>query len=259
MKLTQILTSLVGRVCVGLLLFLMSAQLEAQEAFARGNALYKNEKYAEAAQAYQQLIDQGQASAELYFNLGNCHYKLHHIAPAIFYFEKAAQLNPTDREIQTNLDYARKRTIDDIKVVPKVGFHALIASYTSTLTPGQWGGWAIGLSFVAVALFCGYYISRRAWVKRSFFIGMSSLLLALLICLCGGYYEQNRLAAEHPAIIFAEQTTVKSEPRLQASDAFVLHEGTKVFVLETMADWCKIQLTDETTGWMQNDALKSLR
>jgi len=46
-------------------------------------------------------------------------------------------------------------------------------------------------------------------------------------------------------IVFAETASVKSEPKITATDAFVLHEGTKVYILESIANWKKVELTDE--------------
>jgi tetratricopeptide (TPR) repeat protein len=230
----------------------------AQADFDKANQSYQREQYKEAIQGYQKLLNDGQESAELHFNLGNCYYKLHEVAPAIYHYEKALQLNPNDREIQTNLVYANKRTIDDIKVIPKVGFHQLIGSYTSALKPSSWGIWAIVLSFMAVGLFIGFYLSYVGLFKRLYFIGMMCLLLGVAVTTIAGFYEQNRIDSMHPAIVFDETAPVKSEPKASAPDAFVLHAGTKVEVLETLANWRKIELSDETTGWIDADKLKEL-
>jgi SH3-like domain-containing protein len=64
---------------------------------------------------------------------------------------------------------------------------------------------------------------------------------------------------EQPAIIFSKEVSVKNEPRAKAIEAFLLHEGTKVYVLETLDQWVKIQLTDETEGWVQSIHLKTLK
>ena len=64
---------------------------------------------------------------------------------------------------------------------------------------------------------------------------------------------------EKPAVVFAEITEVKSEPQQSSSTAFMLHEGTKVFVLETLNNWKKIQLTDGTEGWIDTNAIKELK
>ena len=74
-----------------------------------------------------------------------------------------------------------------------------------------------------------------------------------------GFNEKGRMDNERPAIIFAENASVKSEPKSAAPDAFVLHEGTKVYILESIANWKKVELTDETTGWIEDSAIKEIK
>ena len=141
-----------------LLLFLFIVQFSfAQTAFEKGNQLYQKENYTEAINQYESILETGNHSAELYYNLGNCYYKLHKVAPAVYNYEKALQLNPNDEEIKTNLDYARKMTIDDIKIVPKVGFSKLLQDFTSSYYYDTWAWIAVVLAFLFLVFFAGYY------------------------------------------------------------------------------------------------------
>ena len=242
-----------------LFIFLLFCQtFYGQNAFEQGNQLYQKENYSAAIISYESIINSGQHSAEVYFNLGNCYYKLHKIAPAVYNYEKALQLNPSDAEIQTNLEYARKMAIDDIKVIPKVGFQKLITDLTSSYHYDTWGWIAVFFGFLFLAFFVGYYFSEKTLFKRIFFIGMFFWIVMLCLSAAAGFYEKNSIESIRPAIVFAESCSVKSEPKINGQEAFMLHEGTKVFVLESIANWKKIQLTDETTGWIPDTAIKEL-
>ena len=76
--------------------------------FEQGNALYNDGNYTEAIEKYQAILKQGKHSAELYFNLGNSYYKLNNIAPSIYYYEKALQLAPDDKDILNNISFCPK-------------------------------------------------------------------------------------------------------------------------------------------------------
>ena len=65
--------------------------------------------------------------------------------------------------------------------------------------------------------------------------------------------------ADIPAIVFSEELTVKSEPNNRSSQAFLLHEGTKVYVLDELDDWKKIELIDGKTGWVPSGEIKLLK
>jgi len=84
-------------------------------------------------------------------------------------------------------------------------------------------------------------------------------LLGIVLSAASGFYEKNRNENERPAIIFAETTPLKTEPKLTSQEATLLHEGTKVYILESIANWKKVELTDETTGWIEESALKEIK
>ncbi len=226
--------------------------------FVDGNIQYNDGKYEAAITSYESVLANGQQSAELYFNLGNCYYKLHKVAPAIYNYEKALQLNPNDPEIQTNLDFARKMAIDDIKIIPKVGFDKLISDFTSCYRYDTWAWIAVAFAFIFLAFFIGYYFSPTAFKKRMYFSGMFLVLIVIIISVFSGIFEKNRLTTERLAIVFAETASVKGEPKASSPETILLHEGTKVYILESIANWKKVQLTDETIGWISDEAIKEL-
>jgi tetratricopeptide (TPR) repeat protein len=230
----------------------------AQKAFEQGNQFYQKEKYQEAIKSYESVLASGKQSAELYFNLGNSYYKLHKVAPTIYNFEKALQLNPSDSDIQTNLEFARKMAIDDIKEVPNVGFNKLIQDFTSSYHFDTWAWISVLFAFLFLGFFAAYYYSPTSFKKRFFFSAMCLAFIGIIISFSSGMFEKSRMNNEKPAIVFAEKVEVKSEPKASSQNAFVLHEGTKVYILESIANWKKIQLSDETTGWIESESIKEL-
>lgn len=241
------------------ILLLTTQVFFAQSGFENGNALYQKGKYQDAITAYESVFRTKKQSAELYFNIGNCYYKLNKVAPAIYNYEKALLLNPDDAEIQNNLKFAQKLQIDDIKAVEKVGFNKLIQDFTNTFHYNTWGGIAVGLSLLFLLFFVGYYFSQITVSKRMFFLGMFFVMLLLVVSVSAAIFEKNQYNKDQPAIVFSEVVGVKSEPKNSATDAFVLHEGTKVYVIESLDNWDKIQLTDGTEGWIENNAIKRLK
>ena len=241
---------------ISLLIFQISL---AQTAFEQGNKFYEKENYQAAISSYESVVNSGKQSSELYFNLANSYYKLHKVAPAVYNYEKALLLSPNDTEIKTNLEFARKMAIDDIKVIPKVGFSKLLSDFTSKYHYDTWAWIAVGFAFLFLLFFVGYYFSQKTVLKRIFFIGMFFWLLGIFLSAASGFYEKGRNTNERPAIVFAEIAPVKSEPKTSSPDAFVLHEGTKVYILESIANWKKVELTDETTGWIEDSAIKEIK
>ena len=89
--------------------------------FNQATEAYNEGAYQKAVDNYLEILDNGQHSAELYYNLGNSYYKLNQIAPSIYYYEKALLLRPNDEEIKNNLAYANNMTLDAIETLPETG------------------------------------------------------------------------------------------------------------------------------------------
>ena len=84
-------------------------------------------------------------------------------------------------------------------------------------------------------------------------------IIGIVVSIVFAVFVKTESAKEQPAIVFSEVVSVKSEPSESAADAFILHEGTKVNVLETLDNWKKIELADDTEGWIEENAIKELK
>lgn len=228
------------------------------ELFEKANTLYNDGKYAEAIDTYKSILDSGVYSSELYFNLGNAHYKLNNIAASIFYYEKALQLNPNDEEIKNNLGFAQNMTIDAIDKVPEVGFRRILNNVINIATTDTWAKVAITGVILFVFLFLLYHFANATSRKRiAFIVSVISLFLACFSVLMA--FQKDLLEKkDNPAIVFVQESKVKTDPNQKSEEVFRLHEGTKVQVLESYEDWKKIQLSDNSTGWIPANDIKLL-
>ncbi|MEL7530735.1 MAG: tetratricopeptide repeat protein, partial [Bacteroidota bacterium] len=91
----------------------LKAQIPPADRFAAANAAYLNDRYDQAAERYQALIQEGYSSASLHYNLANAQYKLKRIGSAVLHYEKALRLDPSNIEIEHNLDLARSSITDN--------------------------------------------------------------------------------------------------------------------------------------------------
>lgn len=242
-------------ICV---LFFSFGLAQNNNAFTEANALYNNGNYQEAIQKYESILETNQHSAELYFNLGNANYKLNRIAPSVYYYEKALQLAPHDQEIKNNLAFAQNMTIDAIEEVPEIGVSKFFNKVINILGYEGWAKLAVVLMLLFVGLFLAYYFSYSTQKKRLSFIGSMVSLLLMLLSVTLAFQKFVMVQDDQPAIVFSQETEVKSEPNLRSTKAFKLHEGTKVQILDTVNNWKKIKIADGKTGWIPSDDVKAL-
>ena len=226
--------------------------------FDEANTFYNNGKYAEAIQKYETVLNSGQHSAEVYFNLGNAHYKLNHIAPSIYYYEKALQLSPKDEDIQNNLVFAKNMTIDAIERVPEIGLSKFVRKAINTFSFDVWAIIAVSMMILFVILFLMYYFTHLTNKKRITFITSLASIFFACLSLAFAFKKQAMDNKDKPAIVFAQEAQVRTDPNLSGEESFRLHEGTKVQILDTISNWKKIQLVDGKTGWLTSDEIKEL-
>ncbi|GAB2761721.1 tetratricopeptide repeat protein [Salinimicrobium soli] len=229
-----------------------------EELFDKANAAYAAENYERAIDLYDQILENGETSVALHYNLGNAHYKLNHIAPSIYHFEKALQMEPGDEDVKNNLEFARNMAIDALDDPSEVGFGGIFNQSTSALSPSEWGWAAIFCMMLFVVFFLVYYFSRRTIIKRILFIsGMFFLVLAITSGVIGAL-KLNLQDESSFAIIFSEEVMVKSEPNVRSAEVLTLHEGAKVKVTEDFQGWYEIELPNGTQGWVNSKELKLL-
>jgi len=226
--------------------------------FDQGKELYKNGKYQQAINAWMQILDKGEHSAELYFNLGNAQYKLNHIGPSIYYYEKALQLSPNDSDIKNNLAFAENARIDSIEPLPKTVFSKWYQSVAGLFTFNGWAVLAVVLSLLFVTLFLLYYFSYSEKRKRLLFVGSMFFGLFLIASLTMAFLTYGDYTKNQPAIIFASEIEVKTAPTMGSDIAFTLHEGTKVQISAQDGNWFRITLADGKDGWIPATDLKQL-
>lgn len=226
--------------------------------FDQGKELYKNGKYQQAITAWMQILDKGEHSAGLYFNLGNAQYKLNHIGPSVYYYEKALQLSPNDADIKNNLAFAENARIDSIEPLPKTVFSKWYNSISGIFTFNGWAILAIAFSILFVGLFLFYYFAFSERRKRLLFVSSMFSGILLIASLTMAFFTHGDYTKNQSAIIFASEIEVKTEPSMGSSVAFTLHEGTKVQISAQDGNWYLITLEDGKDGWIPSTDLKQL-
>jgi len=226
--------------------------------FVKANKLYQQEDYLNALELYQNIEKQNVESEALYFNMANIYYKTNQVAPAIYYYEKSLLIDPNNKDVKFNLDFANRMILDNIEPLPKSLGQKFRDGVILKLKYNTWAIIAIVLAFLFALLFLLYHFSYSTSKKRFYFI--NSILSASLVAISLFFAIKNHhyVSTTKNAIIFASQTKVKSAPTKNSEVNFELHEGTKVQVLEDLDNWRKVKIADGKTGWMNVDDLKEL-
>jgi len=219
--------------------------------FVKGNEEYKKGNFQEALDVYRQILDSGKHSSSLYFNMGNCYYKLQDIGHSVLYYEKALKLKKGDEDILANLAIANLAVVDRITPLEK---HLIFKVYNGfvfmlnrrALLLSTATAYLLAMLFLIILI-----ISRNSGLR--FISRRVSLICAVFFLIFGlallGQISESRNQIE--AVILAEKVNIKSAPSDEGTmNLFTLHEGAKVRVDQSSGDWVEIVLADGKVGWV---------
>lgn len=232
----------------------MMAQSIQDQKFAKANYYYNESRYDTAVIIYERIMEEGFVSAPLLYNIGNTYFKMRNYPMAILYYEKALKLDPTNKEIKQNLAIANALITDKIEPMPVFFLTKWWRNIGNQLSANGWAGASLKLFGLLLILLFVYFTARTRGVRKASFF-TSILVIILFVCsLIFAYQKHQYLNEQNEAIVMTPTITVKSSPSSSGVDLFVLHEGTKVEIMDKADNWDKIKISDGSVGWMPSSA-----
>ncbi len=228
-----------GRLCAATL----SAEFDA------ANDLYFTNKFAEAAAAYGKLIDGGQRTATLYFNLGNACYKAEQMGRAIAAYRRAERLSPRDATLRANLQFVRKKVNGDDR-----GLGPFWREGLATLTLNEW-------AMTGAVLFWGWFLVLALgefWPKwrkplRNCTIWLGLVMLLSLACLAGAGYDR---LANRFAVVVVKEAVLRFGPLQESPVSHQLQDGSEVSILDEKDNWLQVRDRKGRPGWLKRDQVQ---
>ena len=234
-----------------------AAQVPADSLWNAGTAAYSDGDWGGALASWQEIEGSGLESPELYYNIGNAFFKSSDYAHAILYYERALKLDPSYSDARFNLEFAGEFVQDRIESVPEFFLKTWIRRMGYLFPSDVWAALFLVLLALALAGALLFLLGTGAARRRTgFFAGLAALLLAFC---CLGFAASQKAAYNRAdsAIVTVPVSAVRSSPGSEAAkDLFVLHEGTKVRILDEVGSWWNIELSDGRQGWIPSTDLE---
>ena len=220
--------------------------------FEKANKAYNNSDYTSAITLYDSILTIGLESSELYYNLGNCHYKEQDWANAIWHYEKSLKLEKNDKTIQ-NLELANLKIIDRIEEIPQLFYIKWWSSFISMFNTFSWQ--LISILIIWLALLTKI-LSQFTNIKKDHFLSIFYSLAIISVLTTYSSYQSKITKKE--AIIFTSSIVVNSAPTSNSTNLFSLHSGSKIEILDTIGEWINIKITNGNSGWIKKSDCKVL-
>ena len=222
--------------------------------FSDGNKSYNNGEFDDAVQVYEDILNQGFYSADLYYNLGNAYYRLEDFGNARWSYEMGSSIEPRDRDIIHNLTLVKQK-IPNALEVPDSQILNFINNFLASFTYSDF------IFFTSLILFF-YSISSIFYrINPSnltvlfyyffivlFFLGTSSSGIKFL-------WEKNN----NFGIILNDETQLYSAPFLNNDIKIsIFFSGNKVKIEQKTDKWLEISSMDGRKGWIRLKDIRTL-
>ncbi len=248
-----------GTMTVLLTVAMMSLPLSASAVTKQNaDAEYQKKNYQQAIADYQELLKKG-VSADIYYNLGNAYYRTDNITQAVLAYERALMLSPGDGDIRFNLEMARSKTIDKITPRSEMFFVTWYKAVVNFMSVDGWAYCAIVCLVLAIISALLYLFSDKMILRKGGFYGGLFFLLVFVLANVFAFNQHYLLINRTGAIIMSPSVTVKKGPSADSGDSFVLHEGTRVDIVDkSLGEWRSIRLADGREGWITSKQIEEI-
>ncbi len=241
------------------LLLIWSASAGAQDIeslFRDGNGFYQEGDYEAALDRYQVILDQGFESGELYYNMGNVHYKNQNVGKAVLYYEKARSYFPDNEDLLHNLELTSLLLTDKITPIADVFYVRYWNIFRGMFGITLWKTLFFTAWFFAAGQAILLLFLQQSQVRIILRTGLifSGVLIALISTVLF-----SDIFIDTPGsygIVMAGEITAYSAPTDNGMEVFLIHEGTKVKISRTLGDWIEIRLEDGNVGWISSSSVE---
>jgi len=219
--------------------------------YREANMAYQKLDYELSVRLYEQILKGKAVSPEVFYNLGNAYFKTGNTPKAILNYERALRINPDDEDASFNLKMASLKVVDKIENVPEIFYKKWINRIASSMPSGTWTVMLIMLIWIMFAVAALYVTASNVSRKKiSFVVLVIVLLLSGVTTLLAAKSHAVSNVDEY-AIIMSSSVYIKSSPADSGNDLFILHEGTKVQLLDELNEWKKIRIANGSVGWLK--------
>ena len=246
------------KVIITILLTVLALPIVADNAnIDRANQAYKQELYNEALKLYLEEAEKTGVSSALYCNIGDTYYRLKDNVHAVLYYERALLLDPSNSDARFNLEFVRGK----MQLPDDAGdswFSNWVDQTVSRLSSNAWAIIAIITFLLFLAGVAAYMFLDNVTMRKIGFFGGALMIVASILANLAAFHVYRKATGGNGAIIMPESVTLSTaprEPRDKEEEAFQLQQGTRVEIVDSIADktqgkWLQVTTAGGRKAWL---------
>jgi hypothetical protein len=192
-------------------------------------------------------------SSDTYYNLGIDYYHKKEIGKAIWAFETALKVDPSNIDAVHNLKFIRSE-YSEINSNTTKGIGNWLGQNIYSQTPNLWFYVSIITSIIiALCIFIFFIPTSRKTNNISLTIG-SLFGFVMLMSVIFSIMQKNNLTNNNNAVIINPRTNILTQPLLNSETINQITEGNQLLIINSQDDWYELKINNET-GWVIKDSV----
>lgn len=222
-----------------------------------GNRFFEQKNYAQALASYQAAVDAGGDDADLYLNLGNAAFRIGETGIAVWAYRQGLRISPRDGDLRFNLRYAQATLRDELPQPEQVWLVRVAEAIAGWFAPGE----ALGVAAAAwlllgvTAMLWGPWRRRRGWLLT---VGIAAAVVLVFFGPLAGYRWHEQYGLER-GVVTAAETVARTAPAEDAPEAFKIHAGLDLRIIEDRDRYTRIAIPTGLEGWIPKSDYRFLR
>ena len=242
--------------------------VNAQTLTEKAENAYSADKYSEAISIYNEIARTEGVSSDLYYNIGNAYYKSGQLGKAVLFYERALLLDPNNDDAKINLDFVRTKLVDKMQFSENI-VDSAVKSFKNLMSPNGWAVTGIVAFLLLLAAVAVYFFNNNVLLRKiGFFSGFAFVILCIVANVMA-VKAADALTDGRYAVVIKNASVLSTsprEPRSKAEEAFILHEGTKVEMLDSVVikvdsvaqKWCDVKADDTHRAWINSADIEKI-
>ncbi|HOD54066.1 MAG TPA: tetratricopeptide repeat protein [Candidatus Cloacimonadota bacterium] len=216
---------------------------------------YKLNDFDKALSLYSELETRNQKNPDIYYNIGNCYFRLNRIGLAILYYKKALLIDSSHSLAKKNLNFALKFTLDKQDFENQNFLSNIINTAYQSLSLNA-------LAWITLILLTGLVTVIHAMIRKGQdythtkqMMLMIMLAFNLVFIAWSGtrfyHYKHN-----NEAVISSSKVNAYSGPGENYTKLFTIHEGLIIKINKIDNAWTLVSLSNGFSGWVRTSTYK---
>ena len=226
--------------------------------FLKANNYIVNQKYDKAIKIYENIIESGFESSDLYYNLGNAYYRKDSFGMSIWAYLSALKLDPRNEDINYNLLIAQNHTKDRIEMPGTIFFVDKYRYIKSKITLYE----IVLLGSIICLMYSFIFMGLRFKFFKSRFIMIlnQAILIIFIFVIVITLDKYFQIKNNKVGVVISSEVDAYSGPEYgQNVIIFRINEGSIVNIEKTITNWIEVALKDGKKGWVLSKSIRMIK